>query len=69
MRNAKNTRWRKSISVGVREVCQAIIDKYKDEVLICSTSPSGSGVARGSKWGHAPWGAPAHFLQSFKNVF
>jgi len=35
-----------------------------------------SGVARGggSKWRHAPWGAglggaPAHFLQSFKNAF
>jgi len=29
---------------------------------------------RGGKWGHAPWGAghggaPAHFLQSFKNAF
>jgi len=33
-----------------------------------------SGVARGGKWGHAPWGAglggaSAHFLQSFKNAF
>jgi len=26
---------------------------------------------RRGKWGHAPWGggAPAHFLQSFKNAF
>jgi len=23
----------------------------------------------GGKWGHAPWGAPAHFLQAFKNAF
>jgi len=36
----------------------------------------GSGVARGEgdKWGHAPWsaglgGAPAQFLQAFKNAF
>jgi len=33
-----------------------------------------SGVARGSKWGHAPRGAgfrgaSAHFLQSYKNAF
>jgi len=30
--------------------------------------------SKGRKWGHAPWGAnlggaPAHFLQSFKNAF
>jgi len=31
---------------------------------------SNSGVARGEdKWGHAPWGAPVHFLQAFKNSF
>jgi len=36
---------------------------------------AGSGVAkRGDKWGHVPWGvglegAPAQFLQSFKNAF
>jgi len=30
-----------TISVVVREVCQTIIDEYKDEVLFCPTFPSG----------------------------